>query len=133
MSLIRTLAPIVFVLGLAGVVSAQDKKGADKKAADELPLSVASGTVEKADRDALVVKPRGADGRFQKSISLKVTGTSKVTVLAPQKRGEKLVLTQRDAEAKDLAPGQSVAVVYAEAGKDGAVLLTAVAQPAAGK
>lgn len=64
---------------------------------------------------------------------LKMTGTSKVAVLAPQKRGEKVVLTQKEVEAKELVAGQAVAVVYAEAGKDGAVLLTAVAHPAPAK
>ena len=43
------------------------------------------------------------------------------------------MLTQREVEAKDLVAGQPVAVVYAEAGKDGAVLLSAVAHPAPAK
>ncbi|HEX4607493.1 MAG TPA: hypothetical protein VH092_04735 [Urbifossiella sp.] len=94
------------------------------------PLLTATGTVEKADKAGLTVKPRGADGKFQKSLTLKVTGTSKVAVLTPQNRDGKVVLTQREAAAQDLAPGQAVAVIYAEAGKDGGVLLAAVAQPA---
>jgi hypothetical protein len=94
------------------------------------PLQTATGTVEKADKDTLMVKPRGADGKFQKTLTLRVTGTSKVSVLTPQKRDAKVILTQREAAAQDLAPGQAVAVIYAEAGKDGAVLLSAVAQPA---
>jgi hypothetical protein len=56
-----------------------------------------------------------------------------VTVLAPQTREGKVVLTQREAAAQDLAPGQAVAVIYAEASKDGAVLLSAVAHPAGKK
>ena len=56
-----------------------------------------------------------------------------MAVIAPQKRGEKVVLTQREIEAKDLVPGQVVAVIYSEAGKDGLVLLTAVAHPAPSK
>lgn len=97
---------------------------------DAAPLLTAHGTVEKADKDALTVRPRGADGKFQKGVSLKVTGTSKVTVLTPQTRDGKVVFTQREAAAQDLAPGQAVAVIYAEAGKDGPVLLSAVAHPA---
>jgi hypothetical protein len=124
----RTLTPLALLLAVAGLVAAQDKKGDDVPA-----LLTASGVVDKADKESLTVKPRGADGKFQKTLVLKVTGTSKVAVLAPQKRGDKLVLTQREAEAKDLVTGQAVAIVYAEAGKDGAVLLTAVAHPAPGK
>lgn len=129
MRLTRALAPLALLFALGGLTVAQDKKGADSLPA----LHTASGVVDKADKDSLTVKPRSADGKFQKAIALKVTGTSKVAVLAPQMRAGKVVLTQRDAEAKDLVPGQMVAVVFAEAGKDGAVLLTAVAHPAPGK
>ena len=129
MRLSRTLAPLALLFALAGLAPAQEKK-----AADDLPaLLTATGVVDKADKESVTVTPRGTDGKFQKSITLKVTGTSKVAVLAPQKRGEKVVLTQKEIEAKELVAGQSVAVVYAEAGKDGAVLLTAVAHPAPAK
>jgi hypothetical protein len=117
----------VFVACSVVLATAQDKKGG------ELALLTANGVVEKSDKDSLVVKPRGADGKFQKTLTLKVAGTSKVAVLAPQKRADKVVLTQREAEAKDLVPGQAVAVIYADAGKDGVVLLSAVAQAAPGK
>ena len=129
MRLFRTLAPLAILFSLGMLASAQEKK-----AADDLPaLLTATGVVDKADKESLTVKPRGADGKFQKTIVLKVTGTSKVAVLAPQKRGDKVVLTQREVDAKDLVTGQPVAVVYAEAGKDGTVLLTAVAHPAPAK
>ncbi len=98
-----------------------------------MPLLTAHGTVEKADKDALTVKPRSADGKFQKAVTLKVTGTSKVTVLALQVREGKVVLTQREVAAQDLVPGKAVAVIYADTGKDGVVLLSAVAQPAGKK
>ena len=125
----RRLAPLALLFALAGLTYAQEKK-----AADEVPtLLTASGVVEKADKEGLTLKPRGTDGKFQKALVLKVTGTSKLAVLAPQKRGDKVVLTQREIEAKDLVAGQPVAVVYAEAGKDGAVLLSAVAHPAPAK
>lgn len=129
MCITRALAPLALLLALAGLTAAQDKK-----AADGLPaLHAASGVVDKADKDSLTVTPRGPGGKFQKALTLKVTGTSKVAVLSPQKRGDKVVLTQREVEAKDLVAGQAVAVVFAEAGKEGAVLLTAVAHPAPGK
>ena len=48
------------------------------------PLGTATGVVEKATKDSLRIKPRGADGKFQKTIVLKVTGTSKVAILIPQ-------------------------------------------------
>lgn len=98
-------------------------------AGQDVPLLTASGTVEKGEKDTLTIRPRSADGKFQKTLALKVTGTSKVAVLTPQKRDGKVVLTQREAAAADLAPGQPVAVIYSEAGKDGAVLLSAVAHP----
>lgn len=123
----RLLLAAAFLLTTA-VVTAQDKKGPA-----EAPLLTTSGAVEKADKDAVTVKPRGADGKFQKALTLKVTGTSKVAVLAPQKRADKVVMTQREAAAQELVPGQAVAVIYTEVGKDGAVLLTAVAHPAPGK
>ena len=129
MHLSRTLAPLALLFALAGLTSAQDKKASD----DPPALLTASGVVDKADKESVTVKPRSPDGKFQKAITLKVTGTSKVAVLAPQKRGDKVVLTQKEIEAKDLVAGQAVAVVYAEAGKDGAVLLTAVAHPAPAK
>jgi hypothetical protein len=124
----RILAPLVLLVAVTGFAFTQDKKG------DEPPaLLVASGNVDKADKDAVLVKPRGPDGKFQKELTLKVTGTSKVTVLTPQKRDNKVVLTQREIDAKDLVSGQHIAVVYADLGKDGTVLLTAVAHPAPGK
>jgi len=97
-------------------------------AADELVLQTASGTLDKAEKDSLTVKLRGADGKFQKALTLKVAGTSKVTVLTPQNRGGKVILTQRDADVKDLSSGQIIAVIYTESGKDGPVLLSAVVQ-----
>lgn len=124
--MIRT-ALFVALLFAAGFVSAQDKKPAEPS------LGTASGVVDKAEKDEISVKPRAADGKFQKTLTLKVTGTSKVTILTPQKRADKVIMTQREAEAKDLVSGQTVAVIFAEAGKDGSVLLSAVAHPAPAK
>ena len=124
----RLIPPILALLLATALASAEDKKDQ----ADST-LATASGIVERADKGTLMIKPRGSDGKFQKALTLTLTGTSKVTVLAPQKRGDKVVMTQREAEAKDLVAGQSIAVIYAEAGKDGPVLLSAVAHPAPAK
>ena len=88
-------------------------------------LITASGTVSKAADDSLTIRPRGADGKFGKSIVLKLTGTSKITALSQQKRAGKLVFVQNDVAAKDLKAHQPIAVIYAVAGKN-AVLLSAV-------
>src|SRR5207248_8920802 len=95
-------------------------------------LVTASGLVEKADKDSLTIRPRGPEGRFGKSMTLKATGTSRVTILTEQKRGGKMTLVQRETEAKELEKNQAVAVIFATAA-DGPVLLTAVAHPAGGK
>ena len=124
----RLIAPILALLLATTIASGEDKKGPADPA-----LATASGVVEKADKDALVIKPRGPDGKFQKTLTLSLTGTSKLTVLTPQKRGDKVVMTQREAEAKDLVAGQSIAVIFADAGKDGLVLLSGVAHPAPAK
>jgi len=95
----------------------------------EAPAVIAvSALVEKADKDSLTIRPRGADGKFAKSVVLKLTGTSKVTTLGEQKRGGKTTIVQRDTDAKDLKKNQSIAVIYAT-GRAGPVLLAAVAQP----
>jgi hypothetical protein len=107
--------------------TAQEKKGGDD-------LAVVQGTVEKADKDTLTIQPRSTSGKFQKSLTLHLTGTSKVAVLSPRMMGGKVVLTQREGEAKDLQAGQAIAVIYTHAGgKDGPVLLSAVVLPASGK
>ena len=85
----RSALAIVCLVSMSFFVSAQDKKSNDETPA----LSTAQGVVDKADKDAVTIKPRGPDGKFQKAISLKVTGTSKVSILTLQKRGDKVVLT----------------------------------------
>src|SRR4051795_5296837 len=110
----RRIIPLAVLLSLAGLAAAQEAPG----------LSVAQGTVEKVGRDSLTIRPRSAEGRFEKSLVLRLTGTSRVARVAPQTRGGKVVLTQTDAEAKDLQPRQAIAVVYTTV-KDEAVLLTA--------
>src|SRR5262249_60081966 len=95
-------------------------------------LGTASGLVETVEGDSLTIRPRGPDGRFGKSITLKTTGTSRVTILTEQKRAGKLTLVQREVEAKELQKNQSIAVIFAT-GTSGTVLLTAIAHPAGGK
>lgn len=115
---------VLVVLFLAGEV-----RGADAPAA---PVLAASGTVEKVNKDTLVIRPRDAAGRFGKSITLKLTGTSDITTLTIQMRAGKPIPTQKKTDAADLNPNQSIAVLYTTI-KDTSILLTAVAQPFAGK
>ncbi len=125
---ITNAAFLVAALVLPPAALAQEKKGGE-----DVGLTSVVGAVEKVDKESLTVQPRGPGGKFQKGVALRLTGTSRVTVLTAQTRDGKVVLTQREAEAKDLKPGQSLAVIYAAAGKDGPVLLSAVAQPSSGK
>jgi hypothetical protein len=98
------------------------------QAADEGPkVSVASGDVVSIDKDALVLKPRGADGKFSKEITLKLTGTSTFSQLSSQTRGGKTVLVQKMATAKDVAAKEHITLIYATSDKD-LVLLVAVIQ-----
>jgi hypothetical protein len=97
-------------------------------AADAPPLLLAQGTIDKADKETLTVRTREADGKFGKTVALKLTGTSKITTLSVAMRAGKPVLTQKEIEAKELQPKQTIAFVYTTL-KDNAVLLTAVVQP----
>jgi hypothetical protein len=97
-----------------------------------LPLATAQGTIDKVDKDSLTIRPRSPDGRFDKSVVLRLTGTTKITMLAAQKRGAKTVVVQRDTDVRDLQPKQAVAVIYTN-DPDGPVLLSAVVQPAGEK
>ena len=96
------------------------------------PLLSGHGVIEKAGKDSLSIKLRGDDGKFGKSLVLKITGTSKVTTLIPQMRKDTVVITQKDTDAKDLQPKQTIALLYTMV-KSGPVLLSAVVQPPAGK
>jgi hypothetical protein len=100
------------------------------QAADEtLALQTAQGVVEKVEKDTLTVKPRAKDGRFEKTLTLKLTGTSKVSTLSMQTRGNSAVFVQKDTDPKALQAGQPITLVYAT-GKEGDVLLSAVVQTA---
>ena len=116
----RLILAVLLLFVLAGLAPAADPA---------LPLLSAHGTVEKVGRDTLTIRPRGPDGRFGKSLVLKVTGTSEIATMVPQMRMKKLVITQRKTPLKDLAPNQGIAVLYTTM-KESPVLLTAVVQPA---
>jgi hypothetical protein len=111
--------PLVLLLGAAA-------------AAAEPPLSAAHGVVDKVGKDTLTIRPRGPDGKFEKNVTLKVTGTSKVATLVLRTKAGKAVVTQRDTDLKDLKANQPVAVLYTTV-KEGPVLLSAVVQPGSGK
>lgn len=97
--------------------------------AAEPVLAAASGVVGKATANVLIVHPRGSDGRFGQSITLKTRGTSGVTVVSTEKRGGKATLVQRTMAVHDLQAKQPVAVIYAALGDEN-VLLSAVAEAA---
>src|SRR5262249_13104784 len=95
-------------------------------------LKTAQGAFDKADKDTLTIRPRGADGKFEKALVLRLTGTSKLTLVSQRKQAGKLVFVQTDANVKELESNQPIAVIYATA-KEGPVLLSAVVQAAKGK
>jgi hypothetical protein len=109
------------LLSLAGFVWAGDTPS----------LLTASGNVVKVEKDKLTIQPRGEGGKFGKNLVLRLTGTSKVTVLTEQKRGGKMVPVQNEISAKELQTNQHIAVIYN--GAKNAVLLSAVAVPAPSK
>src|SRR5205085_8101083 len=81
------------------------------RAADPV-VGVASGVVHKVATNLLIIRPRGPDGKFEKLLALSQSGTSKVSMLSIQKRGDAEVPVQRDADIRDLKPNQPVAVIY---------------------
>ncbi len=95
-------------------------------------MATAQGMIDKVEKESIVVRPRSADGKFEKSLNLKLTGTSKISTLSYQKRAGKNVAVQKDTEARDLTAKQPIAVIYTT-GPDGLVLLAAVVLPTAGK
>jgi hypothetical protein len=120
------LTALAVTLAAAALSPAQPARPkAAPKAVAGASLAAAHGQVVKADADAVTVRPRGADGRFEKELVLQVTGTTKVTQLTVQTRGGKPVAVQQDTDAKSLQPQQEISVIYAPVG-DGLVLLSAV-------
>jgi hypothetical protein len=97
-------------------------------AGDPPPLLLTQGTVEKVDAATLTIKPRGPDGKFGKSMVLKITGTSTVKTLTPRMQKGNVIIAQTDTKLTDLQAKQTIALVYTMV-KDSPVLLTAVVQP----
>jgi hypothetical protein len=123
MSRLLIALPMAALLLLAGLGWAADK---------DSTLLTATGTVDKADKTSLTITPRGRTGRFEKSITLKLTGTSNLSLLTTQKRAGKTINLQRTVDAGDLSAGQNIAVIYTT-GPAGSVVLAAVVQPASGR
>jgi hypothetical protein len=119
MSRTHTVLALLTTLSLSGI----------SVAADNPPeLSTARGVIDKVEKDQITILPRGADGKFEKGVTLHVTGTSRIATLTTRMQKDRLVLIQRDTPAGDLQPKQTVAVIYTN-GADGLVLLSAVVQP----
>src|SRR2546430_2250893 len=74
-------------------------------------VASATGAVDKADADTLVLKPRTPDGKFAKHLTLKLTGTSKIASVSQEKRAGKLVFVQREVHMKDLESNQPISVI----------------------
>jgi hypothetical protein len=111
----------VLLCGLAWLVLASGRLPAVE------PLSVAQGTVDKVEKEALTVRTREPDGKFGKKLVLKVTGTSRLTTLRVRMQAGKAVPTQTNTELKDVEPKQVISLVYMMV-QDTPVLLTAVVQ-----
>jgi hypothetical protein len=92
------------------------------------PLFTAAGMVDKVEKESLTVRTRGPDGKFGKSLVLKVTGTTKITTLQVRMQAGKPVPTQKETDLKDLEPKQPIVIVYLMI-QDAPVLLAAVVQP----
>ena len=123
MSRLRIALPMAALLLLAELSWAADK---------DSTLLTATGTVDKADKTSLTITPRGRTGRFEKSITLKLTGTSNLSLLTTQKRAGRTINVQRTVDAGDLSAGQNIAVIYTT-GPTGSVVLAAVVQPASNR
>lgn len=95
---------------------------------DDAAVKMARGTVDKVEKDQLSVRTRNADGTFGATLTLKVTGTSRLSLLTVQMRSGKPVNVQRDFDVKDLKAKQPITMIYT-AGPAGDVLLAAVVQP----
>jgi guanyl-specific ribonuclease Sa len=93
-------------------------------------LGTTHGIIEKIDKESLTILPRGPDGKVEKGLTLKLTGTSQLSAVTEQKRAGKVVLVQRLVELQDLEPRQAITVIHG-LGPSGPVLLAAVVHHAA--
>ena len=95
-------------------------------------LATATGIVGKGTAEVLIVRPRDAEGRFGKTLSLKIRGTSKITTMVMQTRDKRAIVSQREIEANQAKPNDAVAVIYTSVG-DELILLSAIVQTGARK
>jgi hypothetical protein len=93
--------------------------------AEEPKLQTLQGVVGKVEKDAIVVHHKVE--KSDKSTTIKLTGTSRFSSLSTRKNGDKIVLVQKDIDAKALVEKQPISLIYATNGGDH-VLLTAVVQ-----
>lgn len=96
--------------------------------AESIPLTTAHGKVEKASKDTMTFQPRDEVGKFGKAPSVQITGTSKFWRLSSREKDKKVILVQKEADAKDLEAGQLVTVIYAIPKGQEPVLLSAAVQ-----
>ncbi len=100
--------------------------------AADVPVATTYGRVVKANAQLVILRPAVAGNRLGDAIVLKLTGTSRVSVVSARNREGERVVVQREVEAKDLRADQIIAAVYTVVDQD-KVLLTAVVQPANGR
>jgi guanyl-specific ribonuclease Sa len=88
----------------------------------ELALGAAQGTIERVEPGQLILIPSSPASL---RLSLKITGTSRLSAIRSGERAGKVVLTQHSIEQNELRPRLPIAVIYADNSPE-AVLLTAV-------
>jgi guanyl-specific ribonuclease Sa len=91
-------------------------------------LITAQGTIEKVADDAITIRPRRVDGKFDKNLVLKLTGATRVTALSMDRRRSESAVSQKEIRREDLKPRQRIAVIYL-ANSPSNILMTAIVQP----
>jgi len=122
MSHLRLLLVAVLALGVCELALAEP-----------VPLANGHGLITKVEDKSVSISPRGPDGKLEKAITLKVTGTTSLTLVGTRKTKGKLIITQKSIKAKDLESKQTIAFIYTKEGGDVPTLLSGVVQPSAEK
>src|SRR5262249_32219548 len=91
-------------------------------------LVTTQGTIEKVDRDALTLRPRGSEGKATKNLVLRLSSASRFTMLRIYKRAGEATIGQKELRPEHLQPPQEIACIYIVASPAN-LLLTAVVQP----
>lgn len=107
----RAFTATLFTLLLAAGLPAEEQK-----------LNTLQGTIGKIEKETLVVHHK-----TDKTTTFKLTGTSRFSALSTRKTGDKIVLVQKDIDAKALVEKQPISLIFATNAGDH-VLLTAVVQ-----